>query len=254
VIGTTAQRLAAVLEAAGPGGTVAFTGAGISTESGIPDFRGPGGLWTRYAPIEYSAYLGDPNQRRESWRRGLHTYAAIAAADPNPAHLALAHWWRDGLLNAVVTQNIDGLHQQAGLPDSAVVELHGNSHRVQCLACGAMYPRTEINARVADGEEDPACAVCGGMLKACTISFGQPLPEAAVSKAQALHKSASLCLVVGSSLVVYPAAALPELTVLSGGRLAIVNQSETHLDSRAIVVAREPAAVLLAEVESVLSS
>ncbi|HEY0583298.1 MAG TPA: Sir2 family NAD-dependent protein deacetylase, partial [Chloroflexota bacterium] len=126
----SAERLAELLREAGSLGTVVFTGAGISTESGIPDFRSPGGIWTRYAPIEYADYLRDPEMRRESWRRGLHTYAAMADAQPNAAHLAIADWWRAGLVNGVVTQNIDGLHQQAGLPAEAVIELHGNAHWV----------------------------------------------------------------------------------------------------------------------------
>ena len=130
-----AQQLADLLTAGGPGGTVVFTGAGISTESGIPDFRSPGGLWTRYAPIDYQAYLHDPAQRREAWQRGLHTYAPMAAAQPNAAHRALAHWWRAGLLNGIVTQNIDGLHHRAGVSDDAIVELHGNAHGVACLDC-----------------------------------------------------------------------------------------------------------------------
>jgi NAD-dependent deacetylase len=192
--------------------------------------------------------------RRESWRRGLHTYAAITEAVPNAAHQAIADWWRQGLLNGVVTQNIDGLHQRAGLPFEAVVELHGNAHRVSCLACGAGFERLAVHERVLAGDEDPACPTCGGILKSTTISFGQSLPPRAVAAAQRLHAAAQLCLVIGSSLVVYPAATLPEVTLDRGGQLAIVNQTETHLDQLAVLVAREPAAVLLGEVQQVLSS
>jgi NAD-dependent deacetylase len=251
---TDADRLAALLVEAGPAGTVAFTGAGISTESGIPDFRSPGGLWTRYAPIDYHDYLRDPEMRRESWRRGLHTYPPIAEAQPNAAHLALAAWWRAGLLSGVVTQNIDGLHQKAGLPDAAVVELHGNAHGVSCLRCSATFDRTAVHARVLAGDEDPACPTCGGILKSTTISFGQALPESAIAAAQRLHDSAQLCLVIGSSLVVTPAAMLPVTTLDAGGQLAIVNQTPTHLDDLAVFVSREPAAMLLGRTDAVLSS
>jgi NAD-dependent deacetylase len=251
---TDAQRLADLLLAAGERGTVVFTGAGVSTESGIPDFRSPGGMWTRYAPIDYMDYLTDPAMRRESWQRGLHTYPPIAAAQPNAAHLAIAEWWRTGLVNGVVTQNIDGLHQKAGLPDDAVTELHGNSHWIACLSCQTRYERAAIHARLDAGDADPACDRCGGMLKATTVSFGQPLPAAAVATAQRLHATARLCLVVGSSLVVYPAASLPEVTLDAGGQLAIVNYTPTHLDPFASLVSRAPAGELLGEVRALLTT
>jgi NAD-dependent deacetylase len=250
---SSAEQLAGLLREAGQAGTVVFSGAGISTESGIPDFRSPGGLWTRYAPIDYSDYLRDAAMRRESWQRGLHTYATMVDARPNAAHLAVAEWWQRGLLNGVVTQNIDGLHHKAGLPAGAVVELHGNAHSVSCLTCGASFDRLAVHARVLAGEDDPACPVCGGILKTTTISFGQGLPPRAVAEAQRLHAAARLCLVIGSSLVVYPAAMLPEVTLDAGGQLAIVNQTETHLDHLAVLVAREPAAVLLGQVQQLVS-
>ena len=251
---TDAERLAELLQAAGPRGTVVFTGAGVSTESGIPDFRSPGGIWTRYAPIDYSDYLRDPDMRRESWRRGLHTYPPIAAAAPNAAHVAIAAWWQAGLLRGVVTQNIDGLHQKAGLPDDAVTELHGNSHSIVCLDCDARYDRALVHARLAESDFDPACEGCGGILKTATVSFGQTLPPEAVATAQQLHATARLCLVVGSSLVVYPAASLPELTLDAGGQLAIVNYTPTHLDRFATLVSREAAGSLLAETQAQLSN
>ena len=250
-----ARQLADLVRFAGPRGTVAFTGAGISTESGIPDFRSPGtGLWTRNAPISFDEFLSDPAKRRESWRRGLETYAAIAAAAPNAAHRALAQWWEAGWLIGVVTQNIDGLHQRAGVPESAIAELHGNSHRVVCLDCRADYARAEIQARVAAGDEEPACEACLGTLKAATISFGQALPFDVVQRAQEWVRQARLCLVVGTSLVVYPAAALPEETLDRGGRLAIVNATGTHLDGYAALVSRVPAAQLLGAAAEVLAS
>ena len=251
---SSAEQLASLLLEAGRAGTVVFTGAGVSTESGIPDFRSPGGLWTRYAPIEYADYLRDPEMRRESWRRGLHTYPSMADAQPNPAHRAIADWWHAGWVSGVVTQNIDGLHHKAGLPDEAIIELHGNAHWVSCLDCGLRLDRPSVHARVLAGEADPACASCGGVLKTTTISFGQPLPEQAIAAAHRLHARARLCLVVGSSLVVYPAAALPEVTLDAGGQLAIVNQSETHLDHLARFVGRAPAGELLAEVNTLLSA
>jgi len=249
-----ARVLADLLLEAGQAGTVIFTGAGVSTESGIPDFRSPGGLWTRYAPIDYSDYLRDPAMRRESWQRGLHTYPPIAEAQPNAAHLAIAEWWRAGLLNGVVTQNIDGLHQKAGVPAAAVVELHGNAHSVSCLSCEISFDRQVIHARVLAGDEDPACPSCGGILKTTTISFGQGLREDTVADAHRLHASAQLCLVIGSSLVVTPAALLPRVTLDAGGRLVIVNMTSTHLNHLAVLVAREPAAVLLAAVQALVPS
>jgi len=246
-VSSDAIALATLLAEAGFGGTVVFTGAGVSTESGIPDFRSPGGVWSRYAPIMYQDYLRDPAMRQESWRRGLESYADMAHAEPNAAHLAIAEWYAAGLITGVVTQNIDGLHQRAGVPAAAVVELHGNAHSVGCLGCEARFERREVHARVIEGEPDPPCPDCGGILKTTTVSFGQQLPDEALHAAYALHESARLCLVIGSSLVVYPAAALPELTVDSGGKLAIVNQTETHLDRLATLGAREPAGVLLAE-------
>jgi NAD-dependent deacetylase len=249
-----AEQLADLLLDAGERGTVLFTGAGVSTESGIPDFRSPGGIWSRYAPIEYADYLRDPEMRKESWRRGLEAYAPIAAAAPNAAHLAIAEWWHAGLVSRVVTQNIDGLHQRAGLPDSAVIELHGNSHGVLCLRCDARFDRADVHTRVLAGELDPPCPRCGGILKTTTVSFGQPMPRRQMAEAQQAHATARLCLVIGSSLVVTPAAMLPELTLEAGGCLAIVNATATHLDDLAVLVAREQAAVLLGESQHLLAA
>jgi NAD-dependent deacetylase len=248
-----ADVLGELLAAAGQGGTVVFTGAGVSTESGIPDFRGPSGLWTQNAPIGFRDYLRDPAMRREAWRRGLNTYASIVAAEPNAAHAAIAEWWHAGLVTAVVTQNIDGLHQRAGLPDSAVIELHGNAHWVACLSCHARFDRPSIHQRIGAGELEPACSRCGGMLKSTTISFGQPLPTEAIRRAQQVHRAARLCLVVGSSLVVTPAASLPGETLAGGGQVAIVNHTPTHLDDEAVFVSRTSAAVLLGAVREVLT-
>jgi NAD-dependent deacetylase len=224
---------------------VAFTGAGVSTESGIPDFRSPGGIWDRYRPIDFREFLADPGARRETWRRGLQTYPVLAAAQPNPAHLALAELERLGKLRWVITQNIDGLHVRAGSSPETVIELHGNAHGVKCLACGARFERTAIHARVDAGEADPPCERCRGQLKPATISFGEALPAEAIERAEQAARSCDLMLVIGSSLVVYPAAGLPELALRRGAQLAIVNASETHLDARAAVVLREPAGLVL---------
>jgi NAD-dependent protein deacetylase/lipoamidase len=249
-----ATQLAELVLEAGPAGTVVFTGAGVSTESGIPDFRSPGGIWTRYAPIEYADYVGNPEMRRESWRRGVHTYAPIAAAEPNAAHLAIAAWFEAGLVTGVVTQNIDGLHQKAGVPDDAVVELHGNTHWIACLSCSTRFDRVSVHARLAAGEADPACPDCGGILKTTTISFGQPLDYDVVETARRLHAAARVCLVVGSSLVVYPAASLPEVTLDAGGRLAIVNYTPTHLDPFATLVSRDAAGNVLAAAQALVAA
>jgi NAD-dependent protein deacetylase/lipoamidase len=248
-----AARLAELISDAGARGTVVFTGAGVSTESGIPDFRSPGGIWTRYAPIDYSDYLASSAMRRESWQRGLHTYPPMAAAEPNAAHTAIACFYELGLVNGVVTQNIDGLHQKAGVPGDVVVELHGNAHWIGCLSCEARFDRASIHARIASGDGDPSCLECGGILKSTTISFGQPLPVAAIDAAHGLHASARLCLVIGSSLVVYPAATLPEVTLDAGGRLAIVNFTETHLDHFAALVSRSAASAVLDETRHLLA-
>ena len=224
---------------------VAFTGAGVSTESGIPDFRSPGGIWDRYAPIQYRDLLASSEARRETWRRGLQTYPVIAAAHPNPAHLALVELERRGQMIAVVTQNIDGLHHRAGHDPDRVIELHGNAHGVRCLGCDMQATRDVVHARVLNGEDEPACVECGGILKPTTVSFGEPMPRRPLTRGEALMRQSDLVLVVGSTLIVYPAAGLPRIGVRSGARLAIVNMSETPLDGLADVVVRGKAGEIL---------
>jgi NAD-dependent protein deacetylase/lipoamidase len=258
---TDARRLADLLLDAGQAGTVVFTGAGVSTESGIPDFRSPGGLWTRYAPIGYADYLRDPDMRREAWRRGLQTYPPIAEAQPNAAHLAIAAWWRAGLVSGVVTQNIDGLHQDAG--SRRVVEVHGTAREVMCIGhaprhgtpdgCGFRAPVGWAFERVDAGDRDPHCPLCGGLVKSATVSFEQVLFPDVVAEAEELASSTDLLIAVGSSLVVYPAAGLPLLAVRSGARLVIVNDEPTPYDDLADLVVRGRAgAVLPAAVDAVL--
>src|SRR4051794_29411422 len=151
---------------------VAFTGAGMSTESGIPDFRSPGGIWDQYAPIKFADFLANAEARRETWRRGLQTFPVVAAARPNPAHLALVELDRRGSLLAVVTQNIDGLHLRAGHDPAQVIELHGNAHSVRCMTCDMVAAREVVHERVLAGEAEPPCIDCGGILKPATVSFG----------------------------------------------------------------------------------
>jgi NAD-dependent deacetylase len=215
---------------------VAFTGAGISTESGIPDFRSPGGVWDKNQPIQFQDFLASSEARRETWRRGLQTYPVVAAAQPNAAHLALVELERRGQLTAVVTQNIDGLHHRAGHDPESIIELHGNAHGVRCLMCDMLSAREAVHVRVLAGEAEPPCTACGGILKPTTISFGEAMPRPAMVRAEKAVRQSDLVLVVGSSLVVYPAAGLPRIGVQSGARLAIVNQTPTPLDDLAALV------------------
>jgi NAD-dependent deacetylase len=230
---------------AGARSVVAFTGAGISTESGIPDFRSPGGVWDKNQPIQYADFLAHPEARRETWRRGLQTYPVVAAARPNAAHLALVELERRGQLTAVVTQNIDGLHLAAGHAPERVFELHGNAHGVRCLGCDMEASRLDVHARVIAGEDEPPCIDCGGILKPTTVSFGELMPRRPLAAAERAVRSADLVLVVGSSLVVYPAAGIPRLGAQLGARLVILNQTPTPLDPLAALLVRGRAAELL---------
>jgi NAD-dependent deacetylase len=223
--------------------TVAFTGAGVSTASGVPDFRSPGGIWSRYQPVTIQEFTASEEARRRYWRYKKETYRDFATARPNPAHHALARLETEGRLAAVITQNIDGLHQEAG--NRAVLELHGTNRRVSCLACARSYPAALIQDRLVAGCDVPTCDACGGILKAATISFGQPLPRDVLAEAWRLAAACDLFLVLGSSLVVQPAAALPEAAAAAGARVVIVNREATPLDGLA-------AHVLRGEVEEIL--
>ena len=216
----------------------AFTGAGVSTASGIPDFRSPGGTWSRYKPVPFPEFVADPEARRQYWLYKKETYADFAAARPNPAHIALARMERAGWLRAVITQNIDGLHQEAG--SECVLELHGTNRRVACLRCQASFPAAEIQARLVGGCESPECVHCGGILKAATVSFGQALPADVLTSAFHIASAVDLLLVVGSSLVVHPAAGIPIAAARAGVPLVIVNREPTPLDHLAAVVLRAP--------------
>jgi NAD-dependent deacetylase len=215
---------------------VAFTGAGISTESGIPDFRSPGGIWTRYKPIEFSDFLASAEARRESWRRRFAVDGTLRKATPNAGHRALARLVEQGRMTAVITQNIDGLHQASGIPDEKVIELHGNTTYAACLDCRRRHELQWVREVFADAERLPVCTACGGHIKTATISFGQSMPEAEMGRAQAATLAADLFIVLGSSLVVYPAAGFPITAKRNGARLIIVNRDPTDQDELADLV------------------
>ena len=218
---------------------VLFTGAGISTESGIPDFRSPGGIWTRQAPIDFSDFMRSDEARRETWRRRFAMEAILRQATPNRGHRAVAELVRTGKASSVITQNIDGLHQDSGIPDDRVIELHGNTTYAHCLECGVRY---EIEALRVDFEQDrivPHCA-CGGWVKTATVSFGQSMPINEMRRAERETLLADLFIVIGSSLVVYPAAAFPELAKRNGAALVILNLQQTALDAIADLVINRP--------------
>ncbi len=220
--------------------TVVLTGAGVSTDSGIPDFRGPNGVWTRDPRAERLSnigyYLADPAIRRESWRRRLDHPAWNAR--PNAAHRALAALEAVGRLRVLVTQNIDGLHLAGGTSPERLIEIHGTIRESACLACGDRRPMMETLDRVRAGDTDPACLVCGGILKSATISFGQNLHPGLLARAEEFASSCDLFLAIGTSLTVYPVARLPELTLEAGARLVIINAEPTSLDDRAHTVMR----------------
>lgn len=223
------------------GAVTALTGAGISTDSGIPDFRGPNGLWTRdpsaMAMSTLDSYIADRAVRERAWRDRLDHPAWTA--EPNAAHRALVHLERTARLRAIVTQNIDGLHQRAGSDPERVIEIHGTIFEVECLDCGERGTMRETLDRVIVGEADPPCRKCGGMLKSATISFGQPLDERTAAAAYRAAARCDLLLTVGTSLTVYPAAGLVDVARQAGARVVIVNASPTPYDEVADAVIRE---------------
>ncbi|MBW1817840.1 MAG: Sir2 family NAD-dependent protein deacetylase [Deltaproteobacteria bacterium] len=223
---------------------VIFTGAGISTESGIPDYRSKGGLWDRYRPIYFDEFMSSKEARAEYWRRKAAFYPELLKAKPNPAHLAVTELCKKGRIHTVITQNVDGLHQESGLPDDRIIELHGNTRRVRCMSCGKTGSIHDAQKRVAAGEEAPECA-CGGYLKPDTISFGQSMPVEALERAIGLSKNCDFFMVVGSTLLVQPAAGLPFHAMENGAFMAVVNLSETPLDNRCDVLIREKAGEVL---------
>ena len=224
---------------------VVFTGAGISTESGIPDFRSPGGIWTQMAPIDFADFLASAEARRETWRRRFAADETLRRARPNRGHRAIAELVRRGHAAAIVTQNIDGLHQASGVPEERIVELHGNTTYAHCLDCAERHEIEALRQAFERDGEVPLCRSCGGFVKTATVSFGQAMPERAMRQAQALTLAADLFLVAGSSLVVYPAAGFPELAKRNGATLVILNREPTGLDSLAdLALHREIGATL----------
>ncbi len=217
--------------------TAAFTGAGISTESGIPDFRSPGSAWLRNKPIPYQDFLNDEAARVESWRRKFAMDDHYSGARPARGHRALTQLARAGRLAGVITQNIDGLHQAAGLEDELVIELHGNGNYARCLSCGERYELAPIRAELEATLRAPVCH-CGGLVKGATIAFGQAMPQEPMRRASKVARSCELFIAIGSSLVVYPAAGFPLLAKEAGARLAIINRESTPLDSAADLVIR----------------
>ncbi len=215
---------------------VVFTGAGISTESGIPDFRSPRGIWTKMAPIDFQDFLASPELRRESWRRRFAMEEMFARVQPNAGHRAVARLVEQGRVSHVITQNIDNLHQDSGVPDARVIELHGNTRYAKCLDCGARLELGPIRTHFEAHGDPPDCGSCGGIVKTATISFGQAMPEEEMARAEAATLACDLFVVLGSSLVVYPAAGFPALARRNGVRLAIVNRDPTDLDSVADLV------------------
>ncbi len=225
----------------------AITGAGISTESGIPDFRGPQGLWTKNPELErmatLDAYMGDPALRERAWQSRLDN--AMWQAKPNAGHFAFVELEQGDKLLAIVTQNVDGLHQAAGSSPERVIEIHGTIHETVCMRCGDRHPMSQTLARVRAGEPDPPCEVCGGILKSATIAFGQNLVEADLWRAQKTAESCDLMLAVGSSLSVYPAAGVVPIAKSAGARVVIVNAQPTEMDGMADAVLRGPIGALL---------
>ena len=226
---------------------IVFTGAGISTESGIPDYRSKGGIWDKFRPVYFDEFMSSKNARIEYWRRKAELYHDLVQAKPNPAHMSLVKLYEIGLLEAVITQNIDGLHQESGLPDEKVIELHGNTRRVRCMSCGNTISIHEAQKRIEAGDLAPECE-CGGYLKSDTISFGQAMPADEVEKAIDLSRNCDFFLVVGSTLLVHPAALMPSYAEQSGAFLAIVNLSQTPYDEMCDVLIRGKAGEVLLEI------
>ncbi|MDB5644274.1 MAG: Silent information regulator protein Sir2 [Hyphomicrobiales bacterium] len=216
---------------------VAFTGAGISTECGVPDFRSPGSAWKRHPPIPFDQFLADEDMRLEAWRRKFAMDDIYAGARPGRGHAALARLVAAGKVSHIITQNIDGLHQASGVPAERIIELHGNGTYAQCLDCGGRHELRDVRRGIEENGALPAC-VCGGIVKSATISFGQSMPRDAMQRARRATLGCDLFLVVGSSLVVYPAAAFPLIAKENGAQLVILNAEPTPLDGDADLVVR----------------
>ena len=218
---------------------VVFTGAGISTESGVPDFRSPGGIWSKMKPIMFQDFVASEERRREAWTRAFSGRAGWVGAKPNAGHYAVSHLVASGKVGAVITQNVDNLHQDSGVPDDQVIELHGNASYATCLDCAVRYELADLKARFEATDELPACDACGGIVKTATISFGQPMPAGPMARAEDATLACDLFIVLGSSLVVFPAAGFPLLAKENGARLVIINREATNQDPYADLVLHE---------------
>jgi NAD-dependent deacetylase len=227
------------------GGVAVLTGAGISTESGIPDYRGPDGAEVRRAPMTYQTFTGDAAARRRYWARSHVGWRTIARAAPNAGHQAVAELQRRGLLTGMITQNVDGLHQAAGSSRERVVEVHGTWREVNCLSCGERAPMERALARVRAGEDDPPCRTCGGILKSATISFGQGLVPEDIARAQRAARECDLMLAIGTKLSVWPVAGVVPVAKDAGARVVILNAEPTDMDGLADVVLRGPIGEIL---------
>jgi NAD-dependent deacetylase len=215
---------------------VVFTGAGISTESGVPDFRSPGGVWSKMKPIYFQDFVASEERRREAWTRAFTGKAGWVGAKPNAGHMAVARLVHKGKASSVITQNVDNLHQDSGVPEDRVIELHGNASYATCLECGLRHELADLKAAFMERDEIPACRACGGLVKTATISFGQSMPEGPMARAAEETMACDLFLVLGSSLVVFPAASFPLIAKRNGARLAIVNREPTEQDAYADLV------------------
>lgn len=238
-----AQELRKLID--GASRIVAFTGAGISTESGIPDFRSPGGIWSRYKPIDFRTFMSSPEARREGLSRFLQIRKHVGTVRPGRGHRAITSLVHAGKVNAIITQNIDGLHQASGAGQDTVIELHGNGTYATCLDCAARHELDWVEAELERTDAAPSCVHCGGIVKTATISFGQPMPALEMQRAEQASLACDLFLAIGSSLVVYPAAGFPVLAKRNGAQLVIINREPTELDRIAdLVVNADIGAVL----------
>jgi NAD-dependent deacetylase len=242
------SQLAALLSSSAR--TAVFTGAGMSTESGIPDFRSPGGVWSRMKPIDFALFLRSEDARREAWRRTFSGTAGWVGAKPNEGHFAIARLVDTGKVAHVITQNVDNLHQDSGVPAHQVIEVHGNASYATCLVCGLRHELAELRDPFLQQGTLPACKACGGIVKSATISFGQPMPVEAMRRADAASRECDLFIVLGSSLLVHPAAMLPMVAKSNGAALAIINREPTDMDGRADLVLHAEIGAVLREIVS----
>ncbi len=246
--GSTIERVAGWLREAQH--AVVFTGAGISTESGIPDFRSPGGVWSKNRPVYFDEFMSSAAARHEYWRQKSAAADAFINAEPNVAHRTIGEWERCGRIVAVITQNIDGLHQDGG--SRRVLELHGTARWIACLDCEERFEPIPLIEEFRATQQVPPCPTCGGRLKSATVSFGQMLPTGILEQSFALAEASDLFFAIGSSLVVHPAASLPDVARSAAARLVIINRDETPLDAAADVVIREPIGQTIAAIDQAL--